>query len=135
MPRLAGGRWNPKGTAVVYTAESLSLAALELFVHLDPTELTAAYVAIPVTLPPSLPVHRVYPEELPRDWQTTPAPPELARRSQQWFADGNTAVLHVPSAVVPQESVFLLNPTHPDLAGVHLGPAQPFQFDRRLGKA
>jgi RES domain-containing protein len=133
--RLAGGRWNPKGTAVVYTAESLALAAVGLFVHLDPSELTAAYVSFPVTIPPGLPVQQIDVVKLPSDWRTDPALPDLAQIGQQWFDGANTAVLQVPSAVVPQESAFVLNPSHPDFAKLQIGQAQPFQFDPRFQKS
>lgn len=130
--RLAGGRWNPKGTAVVYTADSLALAAVELFVHLDPAELSAAYVSIPVTIPIDLPILRVEATRLPRGWRTTPPPPSLAQLGRRWVLDSVTAVLRVPSAVVPEEPTYILNPGHPDFAKLQIGPAQPFQFDPRF---
>ena len=133
--RLAGGRWSPKGTAVVYTAESLALAAVELFVHLDPAELSAAYVSSPVTIPSNLPIHRMAAADLPRDWRTTPPPPSLAQLGRQWLLDAVTAVLQVPSAVIPDESVYVLNPGHPDFAKLQIGPPQPFQFDPRFRKS
>ncbi|MEW6487945.1 MAG: RES family NAD+ phosphorylase [Thermodesulfobacteriota bacterium] len=133
--RLAGGRWNPKGTPVVYTAESLALAAIELFVHLDPAELAAAYVSFPVSVPGDLPIQRVDVKTLPRNWRDTPAPPELARIGRQWVDGAQTAILQAPSAVVPQESVLVLNPAHPDFARIQVGKAQPFEFDPRFRKS
>ncbi len=133
--RRAGGRWNPKGTAVVYAAESLALAAVELFVHLDPAELAAACVAFPVGLPEGLPVEHVAPEQLPPNWRDVPAPEALAELGRRWLTDAAAAVLRVPSAVVPPESIFVLNPAHPDFARLAIGASQPFQFDPRFRKS
>lgn len=128
--RRYGGRWNPKGWEVVYTAESQSLALLELMVQDDP--LRAHYVLIPAHLPSGLPETRIDAEQLPGDWRTIGARDVLHAIGQAWLQDMQTAVLNVPSAVVPAERNYLLNPRHPDFARITLGEPQSLQTDTRL---
>jgi RES domain-containing protein len=129
--RLHGGRWNSPGTAVVYTSESLSLAVLELLVHLQATRLLGSYCSIAVDFDDAL-VDAVEAAALPRGWTRYPAPSALQEIGDQWVAGRRSVVLRVPSAVVPGESNFLLNPGHPDFARVVIGPPRPFVLDPRL---
>src|SRR4029453_19008701 len=70
--RQAGGRWNHRGVAVVYTSATLSLAALEYFVHLDPTDAPGDLVAIPADIPDSLSRIEIRAETLPSHWRAYP---------------------------------------------------------------
>jgi len=130
--RLYGGRWNPKGWEVVYTAESQSLALLELMVQDDP--LRAHCVLIPAQLPADLPETRIDANDLPDDWRTLGARDALQARGLAWREAGQTAVLNVPSAVLPAERNYLLNPRHPDFVRIVIGQAQSLQTDIRLLK-
>jgi RES domain-containing protein len=132
--KLYGGRWNEEGLAVVYTADSLSLAALETFVHLDPELLPADYLAIAADLPGQLRLTRIQVGDLPADWRRYPAPDVLRRIGSDWLRAGKTAVLAVPSVVVPQEENYLLNPEHRDFDRIVRHVAVPFQFDPRMWK-
>jgi RES domain-containing protein len=133
--RLAGGRWNSRGTAVVYASETLSLAALELLVHGDPALLPDDLVAIAIAIPDGLPVRRIEAAGLPRTWRRYPAPESLAPLGDAWAKDRASAVLSVPSAVVPGERNFLLNPAHPDFRRIRAGRPEKFALDARLGSA
>jgi len=128
--RLYGGRWNPKGWEVVYSAESQSLALLELMLQDDP--LRAHCVRIPAQLPADLPETRLDVGALPNDWRTLGARDVLQARGLAWREGGQTAVLNVPSAVVPAERNYLLNPRHPDFVRIAMGAAQSLQTDTRL---
>lgn len=128
--RLYGGRWNPKGWEVVYTAESQSLALLELMVQDDP--LRAHYVLIPAQLPADLPEMRIEVDQLPQDWRNIDARDALQAVGLAWLEGGQTAVLNVPSAVVPAERNLLINPRHPDFSRIVIGEAQSLQTDTRL---
>lgn len=132
---IFGGRWNHPGTRVVYTAATVSLAALELFVNLDPDVCPDDLVAIPAEIPRAVKVMRVELSDLPRGWQRYPAPVQLQDLGSRWVADGATAVLAVPSAVIPQERNYLLNPAHPDLRRIRIGRPEPFRFDLRMWKS
>jgi RES domain-containing protein len=130
--RLSGGRWNLPGTAVVYTSATLSLAALEMLVHVDIEDAPADLVAIPVDIPGGVAIREVHASELPADWQSFPAPSGLQELGTAWARGLATAVLSVPSAVVPQERNFVLNPAHRDFARLEIGKPDPFAFDPRL---
>jgi RES domain-containing protein len=130
--RLAGGRWNSRGTAVVYASETLSLAVLELLVHCDPALLPDDLVAIAIEVPDGLSARRIEAAALPRTWRRFPAPESLVRLGDAWAKDRTSAVLSVPSAVVPGERNFLLNPAHPDFRRIRAGRPERFALDARL---
>jgi RES domain-containing protein len=124
--RLYGGRWNRPGQSVVYTAAHLSLALLEVMVHLElPVEwLPPDYVKIEIEIPGDLKVERI--DTLPRSAR---AMLELGTR---WCEARTSAVLLVPSIVVVEESNLLLNPAHPDFARIRGARPRPLHFDPRL---
>lgn len=131
--REFGGRWNSPGTAVVYTAQYQSLAALEMLVHLDSSELLQKYVLIAVEFDQSL-ITSLEPSALPRQWRSEPPPPEVRSIGDQWVLAGSSAVLQVPSALVPGENNFLLNPEHKDFVRLTFGKPLAFRFDPRLAE-
>jgi RES domain-containing protein len=131
--RRFGGRWNSPGVAVVYTAESQSLAALELLVHLDSAELLGKYVVFEVGIHEAL-IARLDPTQLPKNWRADPALPRVRQIGDTWAAAGTSAVLQVPSATVPAEFNFLLNPHHEEFAKLRIGPPSPFRLDARLAR-
>lgn len=126
------GRWNSKGTPVVYCSATLSLAALELLVHLEVEDFGVSRVAIPVEGPDFLKIERLSIEQLSSNWRDYPAPLSLAILGDRWVAQAGSSVLEVPSAVIPQESNLLLNPQHPDFQHLHIGQPEPFGLDARL---
>jgi RES domain-containing protein len=128
--RLHGGRWNPKGWRMVYAAATRSLALLEMLVQDQP--LRARYVFIPAELQPRLRVRRVSTADLPSDWRKPTAAEQLRQIGQSWLERGESAVLAVPSAVLPREENFLLNPNHDDFRRILIGDAEPLDLDSRL---
>ena len=132
--RLYGGRWNPPGVAVVYAAATLSLAALELFVNLDPDNLPPNLVSIAASIPDEISTEAVSIERLPKRWREYPAPESLQEIGPAWAANTRTAVLSVPSAVIPHESNYLLNPKHPQFPRIEAHRPTPFRFDARMWK-
>jgi RES domain-containing protein len=129
--REFGGRWNNPGSAIVYTAQSQALAALEMLVHLDSSELLQKYVLIEVEFEQAL-VRPVDLSVLPRHWRSDPAPPEVQSIGDAWILAGSSPVLQVPSALVPGENNFLLNPAHSDFPRLRFGKPVNFLFDPRL---
>jgi len=126
-----GGRWNSPGVPVVYLAESRALAVLEVLVHLNANEFLKHYRVISATFSDTL-VSEIPAIELPDNWKREPPPLSTMRLGDRWFASGKSAVLRVPSTIVPAESNFLLNPGHPDYVKIKLGIPEPFRIDRRL---
>lgn len=125
------GRWNHRGTPIVYTAGSLSLAALEILVNLDDAELLTDYICVPVSFSENL-CHTLEPKGLPRDWRANPAPPSTRGLGTAWAKSGVSCILRVPSAIIPSEFNFLVNPLHPDVSRLTLGKAREFAWDPRL---
>jgi RES domain-containing protein len=118
--------------AVVYTSATLSLAALEYFVHLDPNDAPGDLVAAPAEIPDTLARAEIRAEALPPSWRAYPAPDRLAELGTAWVRARTTAVLVVPSAIVPQERNILLNPAHPDFRRIRSGRPEAFSFDPRM---
>ena len=125
-----GGRWNSPGTRLVYSSATLSLAALENLVHLNPP-VAFKWVAIPVSFEERL-VEVMSIAGLPVDWTEEPPPPSTMEVGDQWVKQARSAVLEIPSVIVRSESNFLLNPAHPDFKKVVIGKSVPFAFDPRL---
>ena len=116
---------------MVYTAETQSLAALELLVHLDWPALLNRYVLIEVTIDESF-ILKLELNEWPRNWRASPAPARLQEIGNAWIESGKSVALQVPSAVVPGESNFLLNPRHQEFHRIKIGRPLPFRYDPRL---
>ncbi len=131
--RRYGGRWNSPGLPVIYTAQSQSLAALEILVHVDSENLLFNYVAIPVRIEENL-IIQIDSSKLPRNWRAYPATKATRVLGDSWLIDQESVVLQVPSAVIPTEYNFLLNPVHPDFRHLVPGKPVPFEFDSRLTK-
>jgi RES domain-containing protein len=105
---------------------------LELFVNLDPDDAPDDLVSIAANVPDRIRPLQVRETELPADWRAYPAPAVLQDIGSAWVTSGATAVLAVPSAIIPQEANYLLNPAHGDFARIGIEPPEPFQFDPRL---
>jgi RES domain-containing protein len=103
-------------------------------VHLDDDDLAKDYVGIPAEIPDSVKITPVRISDLPRAWRHLPRPQALADLGSRWAAAGETAVLAVPSAVVPHDLNYLLNPLHPHFKRIRIGRPEPFSFDPRLRK-
>ena len=128
-----GGRWNSRGLLVVYLGGNPSICALEIIVNTGDWEdlYRVPYALIPVDFDDTM-VSR--PERLPEGWERDPPPPSTAEIGDCWVRSGRSVVLEVPSAVIPTESIFILNPLHHDFPRVKIGAPQRFEFDSRLGK-
>ena len=131
--RIYGGRWNSKGVAVVYTAGSLALASIEMIVNLPAPKLLQKYVRISAQISSDL-VSDLPEADLPEDWNSRPISPSTRAIGDSWVKKQSSAVLRVPSIVVPDEYNYLLNPIHPDFAEIEVGKPIIYYFDPRLTK-
>ncbi len=128
--RRYGGRWNSRGVPIVYCSPSLALAAIEMFVHLEPAQAPDDLVAISATLPEDEPGRTIELAELPADWWTDVAATRAV--GDAWIREGSSLALRVPSVPIRPEWNVLLNPQHPRIADVRIDPPQPFVFDARM---
>lgn len=131
--RLYGGRWNSKGFAVVYTSGSISLAILEVLVHIPTYDILDEYVYIPVEFDQRF-VYSLDPDELPANWDKDPSPQANKQIGDSWVESQRSLILEVPSAIVPTEINFLINPAHPDFGKLKIGKPEKFEFDPRFFK-
>lgn len=129
---LYGARWNHKGTPVIYTAESRALCALEVLVNAD--ELADDYISISIEIPDDLLMVSVSVADLPTGWDSYPSIEETHDIGTNWAKAMATVVLSVPSAVIPREQNYILNPAHPDFARIVFSSPATFYFDDRLGR-
>jgi RES domain-containing protein len=130
--RLYGGRWSPKGVPVVYTAANQSLAMLEMLVQDQP--LRARYVIIEARIPSTVRIERVSIDDLPSDWREISARQKLQAIGAAWASKRKAAVLAVPSAIVPRESNYLLNPLQPAFKRITISKPSTVETDLRLIK-
>lgn len=117
---------------MVYASEHLSLAILEMFVHVSAQTAPGDLISIRASLPDAVPVTELAESALPPNWKAIPAPPEMKDIGTAWLKQGQTAVLVVPSAVSPRERNLLLNPKHPAMNFLQADSGQPFHFDPRM---
>jgi RES domain-containing protein len=125
-----GGRWNSRGVPVVYASGTKSLAALETLVHLNPP-VPFQYVAFRLQFDAAL-VENIPLNRLPADWRVEPPPPSTKAIGDAWAREVRSAVLALPSVIVPGELNYLLNPAHPAFKKISIGKPERFAFDPRL---
>jgi len=129
---IYGGRWNQKGIPIIYCGSSIAICALEVLVH--SAELPSDMVLIAAEIPAGLSVTTVAEDDLPPDWNS-PIPQRSTKNlGSKWASASRTAVLAVPSSVIPAERNYLLNPLHADFARTTFSSPKPFWFDPRLKK-
>ena len=126
------GRWHHRGHAVLYTSEAPSLAVLEYLVHVDPVDLPDDLRMVEIEVPDRIAIETCDPATLTKDWHKVPGPAALQDFGSAWLAAKRTAVLRVPSAVVPMQSNFVLNPEHTSAKKFRVVTSVPFRFDPRL---
>ena len=130
--RRGRGRWNSPGTALIYTSATLSLAAMETLVSMEIENFGNIFLAIGVKIPDNFPIKQLDESLLPSNWRDTPPPRVLASLGDRWFTSKSTAVLRVPSATIPHEYNYLINPLHPDFEKISIYPPQAFILDRKM---
>lgn len=116
---------------MVYASTSLALAAMELFVHLEPNLLPDDLVAIAAALPEGEPALRLEPDTLPPEWWTDNFEP-LRLIGDRWVNEKTSLATAVPSAAVRMDWNVLVNPSHPAIGKLSIEPPQPFHFDPRM---
>ncbi len=128
------GRWNSGGIFVIYTAESRALACLENIVHLGSLNFISPFIVMNIFIPDNLNISEISVKDLPSDWSIGG---DIGYKKCQPFGDNwalrlNSAVLKVPSAIVPEESNYLLNTKHSDFSKISIISEAFFNFDDRI---
>lgn len=127
-----GGRWNSKGTRVLYMSENRSLSVLEILVHLAPS-LPDRYVLGTADIPRDAAVEILDESRLSANWSTLDPREQGGTRQigDEWVAEQRSLILCVPSVVVGERN-YVLNPAHPDFGRIAFAEPVPFRFDMRL---
>jgi RES domain-containing protein len=129
---LFGGRWNTRGTRLLYASASLSLAALEMLVHLNREHLLLSYSYAPLEFDERSVLAVEDFQQLPANWSDSPPPIAVQQIGEEWERSKTSLVLRVPTAILHGEYNYLINISHPDFSKVKLGKPSPFHFDARL---
>lgn len=131
---ITGGRWNQKGAAVVYAAENCSLACLETLVHLAAGGLPFNRYLVEISIPDPVwaAAQRETSASLPVGWDAEPAGRASISYGTAWLRSVNSAVLVIPSVIVPEECCVLVNPVHPDSARITAVKSRRWLYDPRL---
>lgn len=129
---FASGRWHSKGRLVVYTSATPSLALLESLANYSKNDLMSGIQIVTAYLPENVVMHSIDAATLPSNWTHYPAPNALKAIGDHWLDGGKSAVLAVPSAVMPLEKNYLLNPAHPDFSKLRIGNIYPHLLDKRI---
>ncbi|WP_330960967.1 RES family NAD+ phosphorylase [Photobacterium sp. 53610] len=135
--KLYGGRWNSKGTEALYFAESESLCALEVFVHVnnDPN-IIDQYDLYRIDIPEDL-IAKLEKEDLPQTWRDIPANEETQNIGDEFLNDAEPqfAALQVPSIISPRDNNYVVNPNHPAMEKIFEAHEKlDFEFDPRIFK-
>ena len=129
---LASARWHTEGRPIVYFAESPPGALVEHLVHLElnPAHLPKSYRLLKAEAPNGLPLATVSIADLPPNWITH----AIATRTlgDEWLALKSSALLRVPSAILPETFNILLNPEHLDTSRVKVLWHAEHPWDTRL---
>lgn len=127
------GRWHTPGRRIVYTAQSSSLAQLEVLVHIANRQQMPELIQARASIPDTLSIQTIETAVLPANWRRFSPHSEATQRfGMQWLGEAKSAVLKVPSAISEAEWNFLLNPIHPDFQKLELEVPKPFVMDPRV---
>jgi RES domain-containing protein len=129
-----GGRWNDKGTPLLYTSSNRALACLETIVHLNAGGLPLNRYLIEVLIPDEVwSATQIITEKMaPVGWDAEPESKTSSDYGNKWVKDNATLLLSVPSVIVPDEANILINPRHPDMAKVTARKVRKWLYDPRL---
>ena len=130
----SSGRWYNKELPIVYAAASMSLAALEYFVHLGRRDVKISLVSVQATISDTLAVENLGVGVLPANWSISPPIDATRDLGTNWCAQGRSAIVRVPSAIIRGEFDYLLNTRHPDFKRMVIANGEPFSLDVRLWK-
>ena len=128
----SGGRWNSKGTAMLYTSASRALCATEIAVHIPLGILPKDYSIDTIEFPETIKILKLDPKKLPKDWRSFPHPNSTQLIGDTFISENKYLIMQVPSAVVQGDYNFLINPNHKDFSKIKLLKVGAFAFDERL---
>jgi RES domain-containing protein len=132
--KATGGRWNEAGAPMLYTSESRALACLETIVHLNAGGLPFNRYLVAVEVPDKAwtGAKQESPGSLEVGWDAEPAGAVSIKIGTDWIKSKASALLIVPSVIIPEEFNILINPEHPESAGITAVKVRKWLYDPRL---
>lgn len=130
--KLVGGRWNSPGVAMLYTSENRALALAEYWVHVHPSNLPTDVCVVEIEVPDTARIMSIPLSSLPENWRVGPPLTSLRQAGDQWVLNKQSLILKAPSAVMPLESNYILNPVHQDMARVSIISITDYVWDRLM---
>jgi RES domain-containing protein len=128
--KMYGGRWNSFGLPAVYTTEHISLAVLEILVHVKTLQTPLNYYLITLEIPENVPLVSIDYKKMKKNWKDDTS--YLQSMGDEFLNSKKSLVLKVPSAIIEVENNFIINPAHPDIEKIKILNAENFIFDKRL---
>lgn len=128
----AGGRWNSRGMAMVYTSESRALCTAEIAVHMPLGILPDDFQLVSILIPDTIRIYEMVVGNLSSNWGSIPHSGTTQELGDTFIRENKFAVMKVPSAVVPGDSNYLINPDHPDAKKIQIVKEELFVFDKRM---
>ncbi|GAB5565919.1 MAG: RES family NAD+ phosphorylase [Winogradskyella sp.] len=132
--RLFGGRWNKRGFNVLYTSQHLSLSVLELLVHIDMKFVKEDFRFIEIDLPDDIKQSKLPTSILKKEWRHNPPLSFTQDYGSEWLQQNKSLLLKIPSAVLPNEFNYLINPNHKDFSKVKIVKKGFLDLDQRVLK-
>jgi RES domain-containing protein len=130
--KLSGGRWNSPGIPALYTSASKSLAVLETLTNTPPAILQQDFSILILEIHGKISADEFTEKDLPANWKIYPAPINLIKMGDSWLLARKKLMLKVPSAVIPSEFNFIINPLHQDMKKVKIAAAEKLELDSRV---
>ncbi|MBX3294836.1 MAG: RES family NAD+ phosphorylase [Acidobacteria bacterium] len=127
-----GGRWNSQGKRVLYVSSSLALATLEVLVNLDDEEILPDFLFASVAFAEEFMVRLEDLAQLPPKWRGFPIPEKVQKIGDDWIEGKRSAILEVPTSVIPKGANYVINLEHPDSKLVQYGNVENLILDSRL---
>ncbi len=129
---ISPGRWNHDAEAVVYSAPTIAIAVLETAAHIDDSGLPLDRYLVEIDVPAKVWKARMTMTvgKLPQQWDAIPAGMASTLVGSRWLADQKSAILLVPSVIVPEEFAALINPAHPHAAATKARVVRKFEYNR-----
>ena len=128
--KLNGSRWNTKGMPMLFTAEQISLATLEMLVHINFVEIPDSFHLLFISVPDEAPKVEIKISNLKSSWKNDDD--YTAVIGDEFLREKNSLFLKVPSAVIVEEHNYIINPLHKDFSKVKIIKSKPFAFDKRF---
>ncbi|MFT4154038.1 RES family NAD+ phosphorylase [Parafilimonas sp.] len=129
--RLNGGRWNHAGIPCIYTGGSRSIVLLEYSVHVSIHNIKRALSFATFSVPDDS-VTEIRTADLPGNWKDFPHPKETRDFGSRLLAANSSLVIKLPSVIIPQEYIYLINPDHTPIKQVKITEVTDYAYDVRV---